>query len=474
MADGNLVILPLRTCKRCEKAQVPCHTTGTTTLAAPAENTGNASVRSKRKMPPIETQNEHDDATSKPSNTSHSPPESESVNFSLSPVNFFMPSTGTTPTIDLSTFEFDTGSFDAIDVLTPPSVATQDAEASSGVDASYEVFTSSAGFEPLFTATGNLQPAALSTARSVEHGQSAYDECRKRLLELHSLIFDRLHRVTDADLANSLMSAESMPPPSRDRDDPPTDIVNCVLFASERLIELLRMLDSSNPPVRASSSHAASFPAPGQYKGSLPAAPSSSNFLRRPLFPFAESPGRRNSEGSGSVPSLPCSSPNVDLPVVISFLACYVGLLSVYRTIFAQIHERLRVCDPVPSSQVTQPHTRPQSKRALLEQAEGSTLNHEQVLKVRIQLEVMTHMLDRIGRGWAKFVVDKQSNETEADQENGSSGDRVGTMALLQCMLMHEGYECRGRGEGLEAGLGSLELAIDIIRRRLRSDRFSR
>ncbi|KAJ2982986.1 hypothetical protein NUW58_g6332 [Xylaria curta] len=468
MGEENLQSSPSRMCKRCEKAQVPCHTTDTTIIGT-TENNNNVSAGSKRKIRSIE--NEQNSPASN-STTSNSLPESETGNFGLSQAPFFVPSTGTTSEIDLTTFEFDADSFDALELLTPlsstslphpksgtitcqPPACNTNANGSADT-APYEIFTNPAALETLYPAIRSRQSTNFSPEISGEHTHDSHDDCRKRLVELHSLIFDRLHRVTETGLVKSLMATDNTILQRCDGGEPPTDIVGCVLLASERLIELLRSLNSQwQSSARPSSSHSASFSAT-RYGGSLLTA-SSSGFLRRPLFPSPEGPVRRNSDVCRSTSSLSSSAPNVDLPVIASFLSCYIGLLSVYRTIFAQIYETLRVGD---------------CKRALLDRPETPLLNHEHVLRIRIRLEVMTHMLDRIGRGWAKFASNKHNDVTELNQENSSTSDRVAAIALLRCMLMHEGYECKG--EGLETGLASLELAIENIRRKLRSDRFSR
>ncbi len=382
--------------------------------------------------------------------------------------------------LDLGTLEGEIGDFYNLETMAAPAAPSihfqypgdimcqprsHEGGAKSSIDATYEASESSAA--------GSTSSNALP-AHSHSYSHSHQDE-RKRLLDFHTLVFDGLHHITDGDLANSLFASDTTTPASRNADTPPSDIIGRVLATSERLIELLDIFgkelsseSTSRPRGNSGSQRTLPSISPTRYKNSSPGQPNS-NFLRRHRYSLPDNLAKRGVECDRLTVCSVSLSCTVGLPVVLSFLTSYVGLLSVYRTIFSYIQEMVRTLDTLPSASTGR--SGPQSKRALLSQAEGNTLNHEQILRIRIQLEVMAHMLDRIRLAWADFMTDSRGNENDADCES-SPCNKAAAMLLLQSMLMHECFDCRG--EGFEIGLGSLEVTLESIRTMLRGERVSR
>ncbi|KAI0398872.1 hypothetical protein F4802DRAFT_591720 [Xylaria palmicola] len=239
-----------------------------------------------------------------------------------------------------------------------------------------------------------------------------------------------------------------MTPASSNADTPPSDIIGRVLVASERLIELLDVFgkklpsnSGSRPCENSDNQRTLSSIVPTRYKASPPGQPNN-NLFRRQLYSLPYNLAERRFE---------CDKPTIcsisGLPVLLSFLTSYVGLLSVYRTIFFHIQDMLRTSGTQPS---TPGRSGPQPKRMLISQPDGST------------------MLDRIRLAWASFIADPRRTDQDENRESSKSC-KAAAMSLLQSMLMHEGFDCRG--EGFEIGLGSLEVTLDTIRRILRGER---
>ncbi|KAI1115886.1 hypothetical protein F5Y14DRAFT_409608 [Nemania sp. NC0429] len=452
LADGNLVMLPLGICKRCEKAGVDCRTT--TSSTGVGKSSGSDRMV-KRKSPPIEM----DDTDSDPS--THSTSYRSTIendlatfhhsSFSNSPGDSLMFNIDGSGILDLGALETEVNEFHALEAMAAPTASThfqfpdnticqpRPGERGSGesMDLAYDASASSTPG----SSNRSSRSGGVCVTAPVAHSQDDEQDERRRLLDLHSLIFDGLHRITDRELANFLFASDNnMTPASRNGDPSPSDIVGRVLVASERLIALLEIFGEK-----------------------VPAGPTCNG----PFEKFYSLPDsladNRSAEREKMIVSPTAPSRTVALPVVLSFLACYVGLLSVYRTIFSGIQEMLLGADGRPSSPPGR--SGPQLKRMCPSQAEGVPLNHGQMLRIRIQLEVMTHMLDRIRWAWTGFGSDRVRNENDAES-------KVTVTALLQGMLMHEGFDCSG--EEFDIGLGSLQATLENIRLMLRGKKFPR
>ncbi|KAI0854942.1 hypothetical protein F4860DRAFT_69716 [Xylaria cubensis] len=481
-ADGNLVLLPLGTCKRCEKAGAQCQTTTTTTTTtATAGNVINDRNSTKRKTPPIEMRDQNRTPTPQPT-PAPSGAENDLLSiFSQSPFNHslgesLMFNIDATAMLDLEGFESDGNDFHTImgAVTAPalPSMHSRNRHRSVARENRSDVYEPSAS--PALSGAHKNGVIAVTTSTLTPHSGSPYSDSdrdeRKRVLELHTLVFDGLHHITESELAKSILSSDGTAPESLNEKALPINIIGRVLTTSERILEFLDLLCkklSSESTTQLyetpSDQRVGSVAMASRYEDPFLGQANSAFLCGQPyLFPNRLAEKRLDGEQPMLSPSTP-SSQAVCVPVLISFLTCYVGLLSAYRAIFAHIQTMLRMADPAPSAPPER--SGPQSKRTSMSQAEGSTLNHEQILRIRIQVEVMTHMLDRIGQAWAAFMNDQSGDESDIGPSY-----KAAAMLLLQSMFMHEGFDCRG--EGLKIGLRSLEVSLDGIRRMLRGGRF--
>ncbi|KAI1739061.1 hypothetical protein F4680DRAFT_449525 [Xylaria scruposa] len=486
LADGNLVLLPFGTCKRCEKAGAECRTT-TTGISVANANNDDRTV--KRKSPPVEVKDDNSDPSSHSGSLhstidndldmfSHTPFSHEP--FGHSPGGSLIFNTDGGGMLDLGPLETEVGDFHTLDSMkspTSPSIHLQYLGSAMGQTRSHEGISASIDtvYEaPTVSTSGstNKSDGPTATVPLVDPQSNPRDDQdeRKRLLDLHTLVFDGLYHIGDSDLANSLLNATTLA--SRSRDTRPSDIVGRVLVTSERLIELLDIFEGKlssdfapRPRENSVGKRRLSSLAPTRYQNASPSQPTN-NILRRQLHSLPTSFADRRVECE-KLMACSMSSSIVSLPVALSFLTCYVGLLSAYRTIFSHIQEMLRAAE-TPLSAPTG-RSIPQSKRALLSLAEGNTLNHEQILRIRIQLEVMTHMLDRIPRAWAGIINDSpRRNEDDIDDQDGPY-NKAAAMSLLKGMLIHEGFDCKGGSS--EIGLSSLDAILETIRRMLRGER---
>jgi hypothetical protein len=388
--------------------------------------------------------------------------------------------------LDLGPLETDVGNFHTLEQMetpTAPSIHFQypasamgqthshEEDISASIDAVYEVPTAST------SGSTNKSDSPTATVPLVHPQSNPHDDQdeRKRLSDLHTLVFDGLYHISDSDLANSLLASNATTLASRGRDTTPSDIVGRVLVTSERLIELLDIfvgkLSSDFAPRPRENSvgrRRLSSIAPTRYQSASPSQPTN-NLLRRQLHSLPTSLADRRVECE-KLMACSISSSIVSLPVALSFFTCYVGLLSAYRTTFSHIQKMLRAAETPPSAPTGR--SRPQSKRLLLSLVEGNTLNHEQILRIRIRLEVMTHMLDRIRRAWVGVINDSpRRNEDDVDDQDGPYNIAT-AMSLLKGMLIQEGFDCKGGSS--EIGLSSLEAILETIRRMLRGERSSR
>ncbi|KAG6353640.1 hypothetical protein INS49_005348 [Diaporthe citri] len=404
-----------------------------------------------------------------------------------------------------------------------------------------------------------------------DHVGSPDEIRRRRLLELHSLLLSELHCITDADLAQAFFSDESTSLPTGNANVSETNIVRRVLSASERLIDLLNGFCC--PPAPAQQDQAE------HRRQSSPASAITTTTSSRDTTIFGTV---QDTYPSTSPPSMP-SSP-VELPMAISFLCCYVSLLSVYRAVFTNIYDTLRsalsdATNKKPTAASVPPfpqasrnaHPRlshqqagcsieapsaPKARRlsvlvggsgdglarradrghvgdggtrcsGVLTRLDPPYITRQRALGIRIQLEVMAHMLDQIEDAWTGMLGSEDAHHRQPqpdpvhdtaaaaaelcspyhrrhqyhnhphhhdrhsqyhhvqqhlhDQEMDQSpldSERSGlhpvgtaTMQLLQSMLAHEGYSSAEGDHRM--GLGSLMEIVESIRKLLRSTRFT-
>ncbi|KAL2259933.1 hypothetical protein VTK26DRAFT_6234 [Humicola hyalothermophila] len=328
--------------------------------------------------------------------------------------------------------------------------------------------------------------------------ESLREECRQRLVELHTLLFNELQCITHADLVDILFPVDSPSLGSRDKPGPGNSVLPRVLFASERLIELLGLIRAAGPSGRTGSWRYEAWPSRCE-RGDPTAV------VRHSIVPHGTPTGTTT---EGDIASIATATTNgspvgdyllIDLPIVISFLTCYVGVLSVYRAIFTHIHEALLASEPIRRPSLNGRHQMPWTAptpahspalRGLHEHetcSQYASLISQHTLGIRIQMEIMTHMLEQIADAWANVqavAVDAGSERTIVEAQDGQEGtageggyesflDSPATIALLSQMLLHEGYSHSDHmSEGCRMGLGSLMSLQRNIRRLLRSGSF--
>ncbi|KUI67847.1 hypothetical protein VM1G_02640 [Cytospora mali] len=544
IANGNIVVT-LGECSRCVKVNLPCQTTtGASTDDTIGVTKSKTKRNKKRKTPPTEGER---DARSPPTFMSLTDIDLHDV----SPCNISMFDTNTLSLLDIEHFNFGTGdphnaadrtcseslSSAVLNTTLPkgPPESDQEGSAKESFGSQLDDFVALAYFgNPMPQSGGGSNiplPTPTNRTQNVTtqaHLARSRDDRRERLLELHSLLLNELHCITDADLAQALFSSEGITPPSFDAHMSEANILHRVLFASERLIELLesfRLPVTTQHEPGSRGGHPSWLPtgasdpvARSLESRRVPRLPSSSSSSSS-LAPASNATGDSTTATSDPARSCPSTSSFVELPVMISFLSCYVGLLSVYRTILTHIHEALRSAvyesSSLPHFSYLQgrskygaptasrgPGTEPETEkgtrkggtgRGLLAQLNPPRLSSQHVLRIRIQLEIMTHMLDRIEDAWAGVVGDGDDQQpapnTTAELLRGhhfqhrarglqhresGAGSRVlfrraATMELLQIMLVHEGMGVSGKNftawercrmEALfEAGLTNPEIA---------------
>lgn len=479
------------------KAHADCQTTNNGT------STNSKSGGSKRKTPPPEDENEDTPIVSGP--VSPLPLEliTDGTIFGGSPCEGSMFSNDGTPLLDFDNFDFETGTYTGTEEGRLTAVTSTSLDLTSftggmlngqldseedpkntGRDIRYDEFAHTPNIDIPNTVgvpAGGMD--ITSTAPQLSTLGSA-DDVRKRLSELHSFLFTQLHWVTDANLAEAIFSPQNASLPSSDAPGPGANIIHRVIYASERLLELLAILrvtwnsSREHDNTRAFNASSATNHTPSRFIKRSQSV--SRSLLSQHLQPLAES----NSSVKGTIaePMTSSASPSlVDLPTITSFLTCHVAVLSIYRTIFTHIYDALRACvpsGPTPthvkpgpggfSSRLSLSSSTPSSssnRSGFLAQTEKPSFSSRHVLGLRIQLEVMTHMLDRMEDAWAAVVTDEHDREQQRDYQ--SLFGREATLVLLQSMLVQEGYECMDEGYG--SGLGALTVMVNSIRRLLRS-----
>lgn len=635
IANGN-IILSLGACSRCVRAEVPCQTT-TAATSGDATAGNSTSIAPKRKHP--ETEVERGSGSSVSIDNSSlcltGMPFGTLGDIDLrnaSPTcNSSIFNTNTVSPLDQTNFDFGTRDFDNVagriaipsqsqlpaGLGTPlPSTNRPPGETEDGTETGYESqFTNLSDLAyfgnsdsqqmndntgsthqtlPTPVSHGQRGPSATETqAAGPNDANSGANDYRVRLLELHSLLLRELHSFTGADLIQAFFLDESMKLPSDDTQVSETNIIRRVLFASERLIELIKSLPAASS-ITPSSQHLLGHHRMGPESGHLSFSCAvgneskdtniNDNSNKNSTMPNTV----KTSTGAAADTRFPppggsqVSTLSVDLPVIISFLSCYMGVLSVYRAILTHVYEMLRCAarytaaqapstSPALSHASAQPCMHHQGSRrssssgapgsllgrtssftgaigdaglgieqlemgerhgqdgradgyyiTLLAQLDPPVITRQRMLGIRIQLEVMTHMLDQIEDAWAGVLGEgdgmspllqpdgiqnaeaaelwrnhqlheqqhqhRQQHRHRRQIQIHHSGDNIGpviinsgtnpvyttrreaTRELLQSMLIYEGYETPEGHQRL--GLGSVIAILESIRRLLRSTRF--
>ena len=293
------------------------------------------------------------------------------------------------------------------------------------------------------------EDTSMGTTPNDSSRESEYaDDFAQRVLELQSILFGELRTISSSDLAEAFRKPTTRPIES----DRKGGLVDRVMRASDCTIDLL------HSPYLADNLRANN------------ASPAQS---RLGPFRLTSVDITKDSFRKESI------SQHRALPAVISFLSCYVALLSVYRTIFTHVHDALR------ASEISRPTT--QSRRSAgssMDETAGFRtatcqlhLSSQDVLGVRIQIEVMTHMLEKMEDAWSGILEGKLASHHSHDDRSMTSNSRlavasgsggVSTIGVLRTMLQYEGFESAGRSDAL--GLESLMAVVKGIKLAMRGN----
>ncbi|KAK8072670.1 hypothetical protein PG996_006018 [Apiospora saccharicola] len=496
VADSSLTA-----CKRCMKAKVQCRmATNSSSSSSSTDNNNNTNNNraAKRKGTHDEDEGTHEKATSTGIIFSAAFPTDVAVSSdqitSSGPGGSSLPSTDDALLSNVGAFDFGAGDFSERGTLavSPTSFLfgnaapqTQAAlgeddrlEPPRGVQHSYldgldmtlfgddsnplqsnEILTASSG-NPLLSSQ-TPEPSTVPTTTEPDSSSSPYDmhdDCRRRLQSLHTTIFSELHHLSGADMDRLLSgrydTTSLVHPEGSGGCDDHGGFIQKLLFASERLIELLRILDlayagvthghdlesypSSSQPCDSCDSilsghHHHSHSATSTPRHSLHPVPRSQmSFLRSRRTSSAFSP-------PAAPPPQPTSSSDVDLPVIVSFLTCYVGLMVIYRHVLAQALNSLRSTDPYrhlrarPGSSGSPiagssfgngstGYTATVSRRdvpalgALGANYDAGSSNSssssspQQALRIRILTEVLSHMIERVEDAWDSVTTEEHGD----------------------------------------------------------------
>ncbi|KAK8118307.1 uncharacterized protein PG998_002933 [Apiospora kogelbergensis] len=543
----------LPACKRCMKAQVLCQiSSNNSSNSSNGSNTDNSNKRgAKRKGVHAEDGEPHERTrsaekvfpTAFPNDVAVSPDPATS----FGPSSAAVLSTDEASLFNFGSFDFRTGDFTGgwVPAVSPTSalagtaapwmqsVAAEDGKLAppKSVRHSYvesldlTLFgdnpTSLQSNESNNTSSGQSlfspQTPAPSTALSAEPDLSSlanamHDDCRKRLQSLHMTIFGELHSLSGADiehlLSGSYATASLVHPQGGGRCDDKGSFVHKLHVATERLIELMRVLDMAyaadthcghNPATYASSTQACSacdsIPSGLHHQHSVAPTPSSHlTFL-----------GCRRNSGtfsSSTMPPPPISSSALDLPIIASFLTCYVGLMVIYRNVLTQALNSLRSTEQCRHIRARQGSTGPTiagsssgrsssggaATTACHSYHGGSSSSNavQQALRMRIQTEMLSHMIERVEDAWDSVQSDEYEEPGRGEDSHSSHRSgmrrqqettskvlfrRAGTAELLRQMLAYEGFQV-GDEEGWKAGQRYIMALLKTMRKLLREGSF--
>ena len=425
-------------CRRCTKAQKPCNTSSNSTprLRIPASEQ-NTTLSNQAPLTPF-----HSDSPSVLSN-----------DISISDLDSLCGS-DPTPLNGLDN-AFD---FENLDNLTSPSIGTPGifgAQLDSKTHSDMEDYGTFAVLPPVsvplarspLPAHNEHTSNGITPNGSSSESQHANDFARG-VLELQSTLFRELRAISPSDLAEAFRKPATRQIESSQNGG----LVDRVMRASDYTIDLLQS------PYLADN---------------LRANNASSAQSRLGHFRSSSVDTSKNSFRKDSI------SQHRALPAAISFLSCYVALLSVYRTIFTHVHDALRAsANARPMSQ-----SRRSAGSSMDETADFSMqpcplrLSSQDVLGVRIQIEVMTHMLEKMEDAWSEVLEGKVASYDTYDDRSISGSTRpavasedggVSTIGVLRTMLQHEGFASGGRNDAF--GLESLLAIVKGIKSAMRGN----
>lgn len=496
ITDGHLTA-SLSKCSRCARAKALCQ------ITRPNVPHGNEQYGLKRKSPASD--DEVDDSTPR---SWPSPSRARGLTMEdIGKAGFFSDkSIGTgenTPLLDSYTFDFDSGPYGGAHytITGVPDMSTGFSTfAGTGLSATEMGYCYPFGVDPSNRGDGSIHPPKCRYEKSImqvhpESGDlgmqgatlfpsspTSLESVRKRALDLHCFLFTQLHCVTDEDLAEAILSPFIFSDSVKEPTGPRANIIQRLIYASECLLGLISTLsflwtgceDSGNSPPASMANQQGpqfQFPSRTQHKSNSVLAQHLLGLAGRSLHleDSANFTGRQHTTS-------PSETSVVDLPTITTILTCHVGILSVYRYTFSRIHDALRACGSSPSgtpeSELTSPHKRA-TTCSPLPNKDTLPLNMPFVLGLRVQLEIMTHMLDRMRAAWATAMEDHpghedhQQQQEEVKQHGRLSHHKRATLATLKSMLALNGHELSNQDGG--TGIGAVGDLGDRVRRLLRN-----
>lgn len=436
MTSGLATPLPLGPCKRCEKARVEC--TSTNAATSTTSTTRREASNNDRYPKQAKTTNTKDSSNAATCSSSTAG-SSELTTFSplARPSLNILNSTLTDPSLFLENFDFDLDvgggeHFDHFDIaptiaggLPSPKKSQESisnkafriAEQFRNEDSEIVDENASARSELLNTPpTESLvewsSQDAPQTAADTSDRMPCTDpltETLDRLSELQTFIFKNFGSIPEGSLVSTFMSPDIGSCHSLASASPDSNLVGKVLYASERLIDILTSCgrhEANLPQVRTPLR-----PRSDTRSGSKR---SYANLLGRDDTRRADTSSprtsnsitthggflRKNTFGDEGTPSFPRTTADTKLhetslysgllsPAKLTLLTCYITLLSVYRLILSQAFDILRSdCSQASPSATLRGSTFRAPEASVSAQL---VLNSATIMGFRMQLEMLTH-----------------------------------------------------------------------------------
>ncbi|KAK8038469.1 hypothetical protein PG993_006880 [Apiospora rasikravindrae] len=354
------------------------------------------------------------------------------------------------------------------------------------------------------------QTPARSTALTAEPDSSfsadaVHDDCRRRLQSLHATIFGELHHLSGTDLEHLLSGSYATTSLVHSRSgggcDDNGSSVHKLHVATESLIELMLDLDIACADTNRGhkpATHASSTPECSACDTSPSGLHHQHSATYTPLSHLTFVGSHRNSGtfSSSAMPPPPTSSSAVDLPIIASFLTCYVGLMVIYRNVLTHAlhslrsteqHRHIRTRQGSIASTIAGSSSGKSSSGGAATAARhsyhgsssssssSSSNGVQQALRMRIQTEMLSHLIERVEDAWDSVKSDEHEEPGRGEdshsyphhrqQPHNRHGSgmrrhqettskvlfrRAGTAELLRQMLAYEGFQA-SEEEGVES-----------------------
>ena len=434
------IATPLGPCKRCEKAGVECTSSNATSSTRKDTNTADSSSNMAK--------NAQNQSSLIPASSSTGP-SNHLGSFSpvARPLLSDFESTLTDQDLFLDTFDFDSGavggeSGDHSNTLSAadcgfllPDESHRNGstkELETAERSRYSVREHMGENEPTLSDPLNITPTEGLT-KSNDHSPSAAAqptrpltpldplmEASNKLSELQVYIFKEFGYISKENFARTFLSPGSDSCPGLGSASQETDLVGKLLYASERLIDIMTACGRNDPdlwsacsPLRSRSDnlsgskraysnvldeeelHHADTSSSGSFRFSSPTADTMTTHLDFLWRNSLNAPIRQPPSPPQSTSSARSDTPiysGLLSPAKLTMLVCYVSLLGVYRSILIQAFEILRTpLPPSPPSHLRTPRRGPFHASTATTQSTSPQISSSTILRFRIQLETLAH-----------------------------------------------------------------------------------